>query len=142
MCETSEITVLFEDPFWITLIERRINGQYSVARSIIGTSEPSGANLADFFDHLNYDHIQFSVPVNGESRIIKDIPYKKRLRKNKKIQNNTKAHTYTKAHAMIKQLQMTQKSERKLATRAAKEELIQLQYAMQQQKKKDKHNGH
>jgi hypothetical protein len=42
MCDSVQTTILFEDPFWIAMIERNINGEYSVARATIGTSEPTG----------------------------------------------------------------------------------------------------
>ena len=142
MYSLNEITVFFEEPFWIALIERKIDDQYSVARAIIGTSEPLGANLADFFEHLNFNKLRFTVSIDNACRITKEISYKKQLHKTKEIQKNTTLHVYTKAHAMLKQQQSVLKTEKKQATRSAKEEEMQLKYDMRQQKKKNKHNGH
>jgi hypothetical protein len=138
----TEITVLFEEPFWVALIEREIDDRYSVAHAIIGTSEPSGVMLVNFFDRLNCESLRFSEPVKAESRVTKDVSFKKQLHKNSEFQDNTSRHTYTKAHAMLKQQQSELKIERKKVSRLEKEESIQLKYDIRQQKKKEKHRGH
>jgi hypothetical protein len=142
MYSTTQTTILFEEPFWIALIERKIDGQYSVARAIIGTSEPLGAHLVDFFGHLDYDKLHFSVPVDDICKLTKEVSFKKRLHKNKETQSKTSKHTYTKAQAMLKQQQSILKTERKQAIRLAKNEEKQLKYEMGQQKKKKKQKGH
>ena len=138
----TEITVLFEEPFWVALIEREIDERYSVARAIIGTSEPSGATLVDFFDRLNCENLRFSEPVKAEYRVTKEVSFKKQLHKNREFQDTASRHTYTKAHAMLKQQQSELKTERKKVSRLEKEESVQLKFDIRQQKKKEKHRGH
>jgi len=48
----STTTILFDEPFWIALFERIENGKYSVAKVIIGTSEPEGVEIAFFLKIL------------------------------------------------------------------------------------------
>jgi hypothetical protein len=141
MYNTTQTAVLFDDPFWIALFERKIDGQYSVARAIIGTSEPLGAHLADFFEHLDYDKLQFSVPVEDISMLKKEISFKKQLHRNKETQNKT-LNTYTKAQAMLKQQQSIIKAERKQESRLVKNEEKQFKYEIRQHKKKKKQKGH
>jgi hypothetical protein len=138
----TEISVLFEEPFWVALIEREIDNRYSVARAIIGTSEPSGATLVDFFDRLNCENLWFSEPVKAEYRVTKEVSFKKQLHKNREFQDADSLHTYTKAHAMLKQQQSELKTERKKVSRLEKEESVQLKFDIRQQKKKEKHKGH
>jgi hypothetical protein len=142
MFSTNQTTILFEEPFWIALIERKIDGQYSVAKAIISTSEPLGAHLVDFFEHLDLDSLQFTVPINDECKLDKEISFKKRLHKNKEIQNNISKFTYTKAHAMLKQQQSLLKAEKKKANRLAENENKQLKYEIRLHKKKNKQKGY
>lgn len=142
MYHKTETTVLFEEPFWVALIEREIDGRYSVARAIIGTSEPSGATLVDFFDRLNCENLRFSDAVKTECRVTKDVSFKKQVHKNKEFQDNTSRHNYTKAHAMLKQQQTELKTERKKVSRQENEESLQRKFDIRQQKKKEKHRGH
>lgn len=138
----TEITVLFEEPFWVALIEKEINDQYSVACAIIGTSEPSGATLVDFFDRLDCGNLRFSNAVRTDFNVKKEVSFKKQIHKNKEFQDNTSRHTYTKAHAMLKQQQSELKTERKKVSGQEKEEWLQRKFDLRQQKKKEKHRGH
>jgi hypothetical protein len=142
MHDTTQTTVLFEDPYWIALIERQIDGHYSVARIIISTSEPSGADLIIFFNHLNFENIKFSKPVKAESIVSKEVSFKKQLHKNKVSQNSTLRHTYTKAQAMLKQQQTEIKTEKKHITKVDREIEMQFKFELLQQKRKEKHKGH
>jgi hypothetical protein len=142
MCDTTGITVFFEEPFWVALIEREIDGRYSVARAVIGTSEPSGAILAVFFDRLNYESLRFSESVQTDSREKKEVGFKKQLHKNNEYRSSEYRHTYSKAHAMLKQQQSELKTERKKVSRQEKEKSFQLKFNLRQQKKKEKHKGH
>ena len=138
----TETIVLFEDPFWVALIEREIDGQYSVARVVISTSEPLGATLADFFDRLNYESLKFSESVQTDCRVKKEVGFKKQVHKNNVCHIGDYRHTYTKAHAMLKQQQSELKKERRKVCRQEKEELLQRKFNLRQQKKKEKHKGH
>jgi len=137
-----ETTVLFEEPFWVALIEREIDGKYSVARVVISTSEPSGATLIDFFNRLNYESLRFPEAQQTDCREKKEVGFKKQQHKNKEFQDNTSRHTYTKAHTILKQQQSGLKTERKKISRQEKEESLQLKFDLRQQKKKEKHKGH
>ncbi len=144
MTESSYYTTIrFECPFWIALIERNIDHQYSVARIVIGTSEPSGIQLAHFLDQLDPDQLHFSNTIADECIATKRIGFKKQLHKNKQIQANYRSkHAYTKAHTMMKQLQAKTKIERNQTRRIAHEETRQLKFELKQKKKKEKNRGH
>ncbi|HNW52381.1 MAG TPA: YjdF family protein [Prolixibacteraceae bacterium] len=143
MCDTTEITVLYEDPFWVALIEKSGNGSYVVARVVIGTSEPTGATLTEFFDQLDVETLRFSKPVEEESAFRrKELGFKKQLHKNNEYRSSEYRHTYTKAQAMLKQQQSELKTERKEVYRQEKEESLQRKFDLRQQKRKEKHRGH
>jgi hypothetical protein len=143
MYDAVQTTILFEDPFWIALIERNMNGQYSVARVTIGTSEPTGVQLVAFMDQLDIDKLRFTFPKADEHSGKKGIGFKKQLHRNRQIQHNTLSkHTYTKAQAMLKQLQSEVHEERKKSDRILKEEVLKMKFERRQQKRKEKHRGH
>jgi hypothetical protein len=139
---TEEITIIFEEPFWIALIERYNEKNYSVAKLVIDTSEPQGVHLLDFFSNLDDERLQFTSAVPIEKRNIKTLSFKKQMHKNKHTQASTSKHVYTKAHSMLKEQQSQHKTERKKESQFEKEKFNQVKYELKQQKKKNKHRGH
>lgn len=142
MYSTTEISVLFEEPFWVALFECYDNGLYSVSRNIIGTSEPHGVQLAEFFDTLNYANLRFTNPVLVDKSQKKEIGFKKQMHKTRHAQETRFKYVYTKAHAMLKNQYELVKTERKKVSKIEKENELQLKFELWQKKKKEKHKGH
>jgi hypothetical protein len=138
----TEITIFFDEPFWVVLFERYQQGCYSVARQVIGTSEPSGAELLSFFNQLDTNQLAFSNPVKEEKSPAKQVNFKRQIRLVRKTQQvaSTK-YTYTRAQAYIKVMQAEQKQEIRKKSKLEKELLQQQQFELKQQKKKEKHRG-
>ncbi len=134
---------MFEPPFWIALFEHFENESYSVARQVIGTSEPQGADLVGFFNNLNYSELKFSQPDFNESASKKEYSFKKQQHKVKlTLSQACTKHTYTKAHAILKNQHSEIKAERKKQSRVERQNTIKQQFMLHQQKKKKKHRGH
>ena len=133
---------MFDPPFWIVLFENIEKGRYSVAREVIGTSEPTNTELVLFFDRLDFNKIRYTVPVEEESARKNEISFKKMQKKVKKATEQTNyKHTYSKAHEELKKQQEQNKQERKSASKKEKEEEKERKFEMKQQKKKQKLRG-
>jgi hypothetical protein len=134
--------ILFEDPFWVALLEREDECGYSVARVVIGASEPTGTELVRFLDRLDPDRLNFTCQLNTVIPTHKNRGFKKQLHKNRQHQKSSCRHTYTKAHAMLKQQHEELKTAKQKADRTTKDKFKQLKFDLREKKKKEKHLGH
>lgn len=136
------VTVIFDPPFWIVLFEKIEKGKYSVAREVIGTSEPTNAELMSFFDRLDFSKIRYTVPVEEEKARKNETSFKKMQKKVKKATKQTNyKHTYSKAHEELKKQQKYNKQERKSVSKEEKKEEQERKFEIKQQKKKQKLRG-
>ena len=62
----TRLTVLYEEPFWIGLSERVVNGKLTVAKHVFG-AEPSMADIYEFVLNHSYD-LEYSPPVDAETK--------------------------------------------------------------------------
>ena len=135
------ITILFDRPFWIALFERIENDQYGVARSIISTSEPEGAEITDFLNNLNFRGLQYTGSVVNDQGKKKN--FKKQQKQTQKNTTNSRVkHVYSKAQILLKEQLETVKKERKVLSKLDKITAEQHKFDIRQQKKKDRHKGH
>ena len=81
-CGTS-LTVFFEDPFWIGIVERIEDGKLMAAKHVFG-AEPTGIEILDYVKN-HYDDLKFSPAVACDAGIHKMNP-KRAVRGSKKIQ--------------------------------------------------------
>ncbi len=137
------VSIIFETPFYVILFENSIDGKYSVAKEIIGTSDPTNSDLAIFFEQLDYDRLNFSEPIlEDKQKEFKKISFKKQ-QKLAKIQTEKKTlYTYTKASEQLKLLQEQNKKEKKQISKQEKEETEDFKYQLRVKKSKEKHKGH
>ena len=141
MISRSETTIVFEDPFWVAIFEQYRNGYYSVAREVIGTSEPQGSELVLFFRKLDYENLKFTLPVKGETINNKKLRFKRQMKQIRTAQFSGQKYTFTKAHALIKVNQTALKEEKKKESRVIREEEKREKFTLKQQKKKEKQKG-
>jgi hypothetical protein len=139
---TEEISILFEEPFWIALFEHHDGQFYSVAKVVIDTSEPLGIRLLDFFEHLDHSKLLFTSPVEAEKSHTGKTSFKKQLHKNKHQQEGMSKYVFTKAQALLKQQHSELNSERKKEARMKQQLDIQQKFELKQLKKKERHKGH
>jgi len=134
---------MFDPPFWIVLLERQEKGLYSVAKEIIGSSEPTNTEIVCFFDKLNRRRIRYSSPVEEEKTSKPKVNFKRMRREVRKTtrQEGVK-HTYNKAHAELKKLREERKNEKKTTEKIQREENKTRKFELKQQKKKQKQRGH
>jgi len=131
------LTVFFEDPFWVGVIERIENRKLSVAKVTFG-AEPKDYEVLELINR-NYYHLQFSPAIET---VIKDT------RKNpKRAQRDAKKQTLetgigTKSQQALKLQQERNKQERKVRSRERRETENQRLFELKQIKKREKHKGH
>ena len=132
------LTVLFEDPFWIGVYEREWDGRYEVCKITFG-AEPKDYEVYDFL-LKNWKHLPFSPPVKA-APMAEHAVNPKRLQR--EIRRATRpAGVGTKARQALKLQQEQRKAERTERGREHRDEEKDRQYALRQEKRRQKHRGH
>ncbi|HTY07994.1 MAG TPA: YjdF family protein [Candidatus Edwardsbacteria bacterium] len=134
----TKVTVLFEEPFWIALVERRTEGRLEVARIIFG-AEPSDREV---HEHLlkNYRTLRFTRPVESHD-MSSDHINPKRMQRIIRRELSAKG-IGTKAQQALKLEQESRKQEKIVVTRAQRDAERIRKFQLKQAKRKDKHRGH
>ncbi len=134
---TSSLTILFEAPFWIGLYERYDEGRYEVCKITFG-AEPKDYEVYDFM-LASWHKLKFSPPVKAEQTQERKLNPKRMQREiSSQLQNRGIG---TKAQQALKLQHEAYKIERKTVSRELREAEKDRQYALRQQKKRDKHKG-
>ena len=134
MCK---MTVFFENPFWVGVIERIDNEKLSVCKITFG-AEPKDYEVYDFISR-EYCHLKFSPAVATVVKETKRNPKRMQRNAKKQMQENGIG---TKSQQALKMQQEQNKQERKLRSREQKEADKQRMFELKQQKKREKHKGH
>lgn len=135
---SATLTVLFEDPFWVGVFERRYDDKIEVAKVTFG-KEPKDYEVYDFVLH-QYHHLKFSPAIEDEVLSDKKIN-PKRLQKLAKKQAS-EVGIGTKAQQALKLQQEERKLGRKKSSREQREAEKQKQFELRQKKRHEKHRGH
>ena len=133
----SKLTVFFDDPFWVGILERIEGDKLSVCKVTFGT-EPSDAQIYAFL-LSHYNKLQFSRPIKTEQKQKADNP-KRRLKNAKKMLENKGIGT--KSQQALKKQYEEMKIERKTSGKEQRETERERQFDLKQQKRKEKHKGH
>lgn len=134
-----KLTICFENPFWIGLVETEDDGAYRVARHVFGP-EPTQPEVEQFIaDHWN--ELKFTADLQVEKRGGQKIN-PKRMRRIIEREIAVNARRGTKAQQAIAEDREAYKSERKAETKAQKKAAEQAAFAQRCAKRKQKHRGH
>lgn len=131
------LTVLFEEPFWIGIYERRDEGRYEVCKVTFG-GEPKDAEVYEFIlRSWGRLHFSRSVRDDGPRR-----SHSNPKRMQREISSRLRPHGVgTKAQQTLKQQEQA-KAERRTDSRRQCEAEKERRFALRQQKRKEKHRGH
>ncbi|MDD3168255.1 MAG: YjdF family protein [Eubacteriales bacterium] len=133
----AQLSVFFEEPFWIGIYERMEGKQIEVCKITFG-SEPKDYEVYGFLNE-NWTNFKFSPAVPGTEWEERRINPKRMQRQiAHQLQNPAVS---TKAQQALKILQEENKTERKMKSRLKKEAAKERQFEIRQQKKKEKHKG-
>ncbi len=134
----AKLTVLFQDPFWVGLYEREWDRQYEVCKVTFG-AEPKDYEVYQYF-LTHWRQLRFSASIASTSMDEQRKNPKRMQREAKKATQNTGIGT--KAQQAL-QLQQAQGAlARKTRTKALREAEADHQFALRQEKRKEKHRGH
>ena len=137
MCK---LTICFEDPFWIGLVETEDDGAYRVARHVFGP-EPSDPEVEQFI-HDEWRNLRFTADLQVEKIGGTKKINPKRLRRIIEKEIAANARRGTKAQQALAEAREANKVERKAQSKAAREAEERVRYQQKQAKKKQKHKGH
>lgn len=133
-----KVTVLFEDPFWVGVVERTDERGYQVARAVFG-SEPTPAELCDYM-LANYSRLDFSAPLMTGAPAFKRPNYKRRLREARRT--TAERGLSTKAQEAMRREIESRQVRRRQVTREEREAELARKRELKQTQKKEKHRGH
>lgn len=134
----AEITVYFEDPFWVGVYQRVEDGQLTACKLVFG-AEPKDYEVLETFQK-NWRQLRFSPPVQSTSTKQSRIN-PKRLQRS--IQRQVESIGIgTKAQQALQLQREEQKMIRHVLTKEQKELEKKQKFLHRQEKKKQKHNGH
>ena len=133
---SGELTVFFEEPFWVGVFERVLDGKLSVCKVTFG-AEPKDYEIYDFV-LKNYYRLRFSPAVATDVKEASRNPKRVQREVRKQVQN---AGIGTKSQQALKLQQEQFKTERKTVNREQREMEKERRFELKQQKRKEKHRG-
>lgn len=133
---TGNLTVYFEDPFWVGIFERIEGGKLSACKVTFG-AEPKSYEVLEFI-LKNYHKLRFSATV--------DVEVKKECLNPKRMQREARRDTAqkgigTKSQQALQLQREELKIERKQISKEQRENEKQRLFELKKQKKKEKHRG-
>ena len=132
------LTVLFEDPFWVGIYERREGRAYQVCKITFGAEPKDYEVYALLLEHCR--HLPSSPSIEAAAPEARRINPKRMQRQIQKSLQNTGIGT--KAQQAL-QLQREQgKEARRKASREEREAEADRQFALRREKQREKHKGH
>ncbi len=133
---SAKLTVFFEEPCWVGVVERISDEKLSVCKVTFG-AEPKDYDVYDFIQK-NYYKLKFSPAV--------DVTVKKVASNPKRLQRNAKNQVQsigigTKSQQALQLQREELKTERKKISKEQKEAEQKRMFELKQQKRKEKHRG-
>lgn len=136
-----KLSVLFEDPFWIALIEDERDGLLYAARHVFG-SEPSSEELYEFIRSPDYSKLvegmTVGLPTNQKSNG-KRINPKRRQRQIRREKERVGVSSQSQEVMRLQQEQ--NQKERKTTSKIERDTKRQYKRELAKQKRKEKHRG-
>ena len=132
----SRLIVYFEEPFWVGVFEKAVDGALSAAKVTFG-AEPKDCEVLEFVQK-HYFSLPFSPAVEASARETKRNP--------KRVQRDVKRQLQetgigTKSQQALKLQQEQGKQARREKSREQRLAEEARQFELKQQKKKEKHRG-
>ena len=135
--EYVNLTVFFENPFWVGVFERVSNGRLSVCKVTFG-AEPKDYEVWEFV-LKHYYKLAFSPAIESEVKKTADNPKRRQREARKQL---CAFGIGTKSQRALQMQREEIKMERKQVSRAQREAEKQRQFDLKQQKRKEKRKGH
>ena len=134
----SKLTVRFEDPFWVGIIEVEDEEGYRVARHVFG-AEPTTPKVLRFVCD-KWRELRFTDGIRIQVEQAKRVN-PKRLRQMIEKEIRSSARRGTKAQQALAEQREAAKGESEALSRARREERRRERFAKRTEKRKQKHRG-
>lgn len=134
----AKLTVFFEEPFWVGIYERNIDGFLEVNKITFGT-EPKDYDVYKYI-LLNFNKLEFTKPIKRDKSIVIDKKINPK-RMQRLISNQLNSSISTKSQQALKIQHEQNKLNSKISNRKRLEQEKQKRFELKQQKKKQKHRG-
>ena len=134
----TELTVFFEDPFWVLLYEREDGGTYEVCRTVFGP-EPRDQEVYAFLLE-QWRQLRFSPSMAAAARAERKVIPKRMQRQIQK--SLCRAGTGTKAQQALQAQREEGRAARKRRSREEREAKRDRRSALRREKRREKHKGH
>ncbi len=132
----SDLTIFFDDPFWVGVFERIEGDKLSVCKVTFG-AEPKDYEVDDFVLR-NYCALSFSPAVEAETHHAADNPKRRMRNARRQLEKNGIG---TKSQQALQMQREQNKLERKTVSREQRLSEAERLFELRQQKKKEKHKG-
>lgn len=133
---SAKLTVFFEDPFWVGVVERIEAGRLTVCKITFG-AEPKDYEVHAFL-LKNYGRLAFSPSV--EAKVKTEAYNPKRMQRELRKQAAS-VGTGTRSQQALQMQREANKLARKTVSRERKEAEKQRQFELHRQKQREKHRG-
>lgn len=135
---SAQLTVFFEDPFWVGIYERESGGRYEACRIVFGP-EPKDWTVYEFL-LKNWHKLRFS-PSMAATGLGKQAANPKRQQR--QIQKSLqRMGTGTRSQQALKLQREQGKALRQHCDRTRREQDQARRFALRQEKRREKHKGH
>ena len=136
---TGRSSIVYDDPFYVLVLECWSGGQYEACRIVLGTTEPTGADLLLFLNHLNFRKLPWS-------KAVPEPPpkAKKRYRAEKRKIFKECAdfrHIHSMAGLALKRQQAEMLADRKQDAAREREDAKQERFRLRREKQRKRHRG-
>lgn len=132
-----QLTVFFQEPFWVGVFERTEHGRLSACKVTFG-AEPKDYDVMDYV-LKHYYGLRFSAAVETEARKKADNPKRRQREAQRQLLN---AGISTKSQQALQMQREAMKTERRQVSREQREAEAQRRFELKQEKKKQKKRGH
>ena len=133
----AQLTVFFEEPFWVGVFQRIEGDRLSACKVTFG-AEPRDYDVLNYVQK-HYRELDFSAPVPLEARAKADSPKRRQRAAAKEMQPTGVG---TKSQQALQAQRELMKVARKRITKAEREAEEQRRFELKQQQKKEKKRGH
>jgi hypothetical protein len=130
--------ILFEEPFWVAVFERRDECGYAAARTVFG-AEPTMPDVHDFI-LKNYFRLSFSQPLADAPPALATTGFKRAQRENRRAA--AQKGTSTRAQEALRLERESHKITRQAETKAEREAERERRFQLRVEHKKEKKRGH
>lgn len=136
--DASEVTVFFEEPFWVCVYQRTTAGRLEVCKITFG-GQPRDGEVYEFL-LKNWAKLQFSPPVAAGKAGPQAVNPKRMQKQIRRSLENTGVGT--KAQQALGLLREQSKREKQQTSREWRQAALERRFALRQQKRREKHRGH